>query len=336
MAALETDKKRKIAHILWEIIKNKESCKLMLRTATGYSMTTVNAAMKTLSEQGIIKIGEIKSGTGSRKTAACIKRETVIAGVSYYRMKLYGKLMTFDGQIVVSEEKELNEAHCDITDSISALIEKLQISSGLTIAAIGVSVAMNDNTSLARVLALRFSVPVHIADSLSALAMYYRYKVKMNNTNLAVLYAGKRIRSAKIAEWGEDIELGNLLSPIISAKKGRLVYDEVLSADAVKNRIRQKYGKNEAVFEAGTLEPEILFYSKQLQYALGELILLIDKTVKSSAIIVAGDYITKEIVEGSLDGLGDNVRAEVVCFEKGLKEITEGACCIALNGFCYY
>ncbi len=335
MAAIDTVKKRKVAHILSEILKNGEVCKLALRTATGYSTTTVDSALKNLSEQRIITIGEKKSGAGSRKIAISANPRIVIAGVSYYRMKLYGKLMQLDGKIVATGEKELNESHCDLSDSVTALIESM-LSASPTLAAIGVSVAMGDSTSFARILALRFSVPVHVSDSLSALAMYYRYKVKKNNTNLAVLYAGKRIRSVKVKEWGEDIELGNLLSPIISAKKGRLIYDEVLSAEAVRHRMRQKFGKAETAFEAGTLEPEISFYAKQLQYALGELILLIDKTVKPSAIITAGEYMTKELIEGSLDSLAGGVRAEVVCFEKGRDEIIEGACYIAYNGLCYY
>ncbi|NCA67417.1 MAG: hypothetical protein EOM87_05080 [Clostridia bacterium] len=298
-------------------------------------MSTVISAVKLLDADGIILAAKGKTGTGSSKTTVNINPDKVVAGVSYFRMRLYGKLMSLDGRIMHSAEKELNEAHCDIVDSITRLIEDM-LHNCYSLSAIGLSMAMSDNTSLAKVLALRFCVPVHISDSVGALAMHQRYIVKKNNANIAVLYIGRHIRCAKVAEWCENIELGNLLSPIISAQKGRLIYDEVLSVDVVKQRMQSKYGKADYMFEAAVMEPEITVYSKQLQYAIGELILLLDRTVKPSTIIVAGDYVTKDLVDGGIDSLGDTVRAEVICTGNGFREITEGACCIGLNGFLYY
>lgn len=331
----QTEKRRKLAHVLSEISRKDVVCKMDLKTNTGYCMATINALLTELSNDGFIILNDKKNNIGLRKTSICVNPQKVVVGVCYHRMKLYGRLMTLCGEVIHSVEKELDEAHCDIADGITSVIESM-LNNKYSLAGIGISVALYDNTSLMRVLALRFSVSVHIMDGVTALAMYYRHIVKKSNTNFAVLFMGKRIRASKVSEWCETIELGNLLSPIISAKKGRLIYDEVLSSEAVKHRMTNKYGKMETAFEATTMDADISFYSKQLQYALGELLLLVDKTIKPASIIVAGDYITDELVNGSIEGLGENVRAEVVSFGKGLSEKIEGACGIALNGLLYY
>lgn len=329
----EREKNRKIAHILAEVSKSEVICKTELRNNTGYGNSTITAALNSLSDLGLI-VSKNKANDNA-KGGFCINPNKVVAGISYQRMSLYARLMTLDGRIIQTAEKKLDEAHLDIVDSIIQLIESMMIAP-YSLSAIGVAIALNDNSGISRALALRFSVPVSIGDSVLALGMYYRYIVKKSNINTAVLLMGKRVRASIISEWDEGMELGNLLSPIISAKKGRLVYDEILSTEAVRQRMLNKYNKTEQAFEAGVIDPEIAFYSKQLQYALGELILLIDKTVKPLAIIIAGDYITNELVKGSIEGLGENIRAETVSFGKGHEEKISGACCIALNNFLYY
>ncbi len=332
---IETEKKRKAAHILCATARLKEACKIELRRQTGYSMTTINSTVSSLAERGMLAISEKKSGTGSKKSVITINPKAVVVGISFYRMKISARIMTLDGEVIHSDEKCLEALHCDIADAITAMIERL-LKGEYNLVAIGVSISLQDNSSLAKVLALRFGVPVHMGDSVAALAMYYRYRVKKKNTNIAVLLLAKHIRCANVGEWSEALELGNLLSPIISAQKGRLIYDEVLSAEAVKQRMYSKYNRTESAFEAAVISGDVASYAKQLQYALGELILLIDKTVKASALIVAGEYVTKPLVQGSIELLGDSLRGEIVCFDKGINEIADGAGCIALNSFLYY
>lgn len=329
------EKNRKIAHILSSIVNSRNLSKIDIRKQTFYSMSTINAALTHLLKEKLITVNKQKDNNVI-KNIINYNAKKIVAGVSMYRKKLYATIMNLRGEVICFTEKDICKEVIDIADNVTSVLESLLTGLNHSLASIGISVASNDINSLEKVLALRFGVPVYSMDHIGAIAMYYRYIVSKNNSHIVALYIGKHIRSAKVMDACEWLELGNLLSPIISAKKGRLLYDEVLSSDTVKGKIVTRYGNLEAMFESSIFEKDIFSYAKQIKYALGELLLLLDKTLKPRTIIVAGDYISEELVEGSLDTLGDNVRANVVSFGNGSKQIVEGSACIALNSLLYY
>ncbi len=169
-----------------------------------------------------------------------------------------------------------------------------------------------------------------------AAALDERYYSRFDRADILCLNLGDSPECYLLEDDARQIDVSNLLSPVISSSKGRLPYSDMLSAKTVAYYLNRYSGDRFSAFESGEFigrfQDREKCFAEQLTYALGELLLVLDRTIRPNSIAVSGRYISDELLTQAEKSAGEKIYAKV-CQLTVSPQCGSGA---ALHGICYY
>ncbi len=198
---------------------------------------------------------------------------------------------------------------------------------------IGLSVAGADMEKVQNELSIRYAVPCHLLENVEAVGYHYRWQSKLPMSKIAAISVGNRLRCAVVDASSRVIEVGELLSPITSARRGRLPYNSVLSTREVSSRLKNSNYRGDLAFEAASLveNDDIGIYVNGLQLALSELLFTVDKLLSPDKMVVFGEYLSDKLMRNVMDRIDGRVNSVLSIMNNKKDVLADGAAAKVLS-----
>lgn len=279
---------KKQAKILYTINQNSNLTKLDIKNKTGYSMSTVLSCVKKLEEEELITCGVRKTKGGKAPSVINSSLCAYVLGVGYSDGTLRGVRLDLNGNVEDLKEWKTEESKENI-EKVLADLKK-----AYPPVAIGVITEKLDYEYRENKLS---DVKRKAGTLAEGVACFYRFFSVKNNLDIAILYIDNDITLMKSGEKNSYYNINSLFSPIINTTKGRLTYNEVLSKEQVKNRLKNKFQISLDNFE-NCEDSEVIAYRNRLNLTVNELITLADKLLLTKIIIIGG-YLPENAVKSN-------------------------------------
>lgn len=276
---------KKLGKVLLTIQRNTSLTKLDIKNKTGFSMTTVLRCVSTLEEQGLItcatrdgKGGKAPSVINVSYCAYVIGIACTNEGVTATRTDLFGN---------VEEIIELD--NIDIQNAINAVSKEYPPSA--------IGIIANDTFRLN----IFPNVPKRYGTILEGLSFFYRFYSHDTGGRTVVLYFDNHITLSIENENARRIILDELYSPLIHRTNGRMRYSDVLSEQAVSNKLSGLGCDNIKELTASN-NPNVIAYRQRIIKTINELLSEILCFVSPKSVIIGGflpENLFPKVIEGS-------------------------------------
>ncbi len=277
---------KKLGKVLYTIQRNTSLTKLDIKNKTGFSMTTVLRCVSTLEAQGLItcatrdgKGGKAPSVINVSYCAYVIGVACTDKGISATRTDLFGN---------VEEIIELDEL--DIQNAINTVTKEYPPSA--------IGIIANDTY-----LELNYfpDIPIRYGSIAEGLSSFYRFYSPDIVGKTVVLYFDSHISLLTENENTRSIFLDRLYSPLIHRTNGRMRYGDVLSEQAITNKLFEFGYKNIKELTASN-NPNVIAYRQRIIKTINELLLEILCFVSPNCVIIGGflpESLFPKVIEGS-------------------------------------
>lgn len=261
---------KKLGKVLYTIQKNTSLTKLDIKNKTGFSMTTVLRCVSTLKEQGLITCGTRDGKGGKAPSVINVSYCAYVIGIAYVHSNIIAVRTDLFGNV----EEVFEPADRDIKTAINTITKEYPPSA--------IGVIANDTINELNVFT---NVPKRYGTLLEGLSFFYRFYSPSVDGKTAVLHFDSHITLS--IESSRCIALDDLYSPLIHRLNGRMRYGDVLSEQAISNKLNE-LGCNNIKEMTVSNNPNVIAYHQRIIKTINELISEIICFISPNNLIIGG------------------------------------------------